>query len=123
MDGSKRSTKLNAFFTGFGKFKKIVFFDTLLEKLNKDQIIAVLAHEMGHYKRKHLLKMICASFAQTGLVFFFLSLILNNRGLFDAFSMTHTSTYASLVFFWFSLFPRQPHALCALQFHLPQARI
>jgi STE24 endopeptidase len=105
MDGSKRSTKLNAFFTGFGRFKKIVFFDTLMEKLSIDQIIGVLAHEMGHYKHKHLLKMICASFIQTGLLFFFLSLVMNNENLFAAFSMDHVSTYASLVFFGFLYTP------------------
>jgi len=105
MDGSKRSTKLNAFFTGFGKFKKIVFFDTLLETLNTQQIIGVLAHEMGHYKHKHLLKMIVASFLQTGIMFFFLSLILNNEGLFAAFSMSNVSVYASLVFFGFLYTP------------------
>jgi len=105
MDGSKRSTKLNAFFTGLGKFKKIVFFDTLMEKLSIDQIIGVLAHEMGHYKHKHLIKMICASFIQTGLLFFFLSLILNNENLFEAFSMSNISIYASLVFFGFLYSP------------------
>lgn len=105
MDGSKRSTKLNAFFTGFGKFKKIVFFDTLLEKLSADQIIAVLAHEMGHFKKKHLVKMIIASFFQTGLIFFFLSLILNNENLFIAFKMDQVSIYGSLIFFGFLYTP------------------
>ncbi|HEJ83424.1 MAG TPA: M48 family peptidase, partial [Desulfobacteraceae bacterium] len=61
MDGSKRSTKLNAFFTGFGKFRRIVFFDTLMEKLSTNEIVAVLAHEMGHYKKKHIFKMMAAS--------------------------------------------------------------
>lgn len=105
MDGSKRSTKLNAFFTGMGKFKKIVFFDTLVEKLSTPQIIGVLAHEMGHYKHKHLIKMLIASFLQTGILFYFLSLIMNNELLFSAFSMTHVSVYASLVFFGFLYAP------------------
>jgi STE24 endopeptidase len=105
MDGSKRSTKLNAFFTGLGKFKKIVFYDTLMETLSPEQIIGVLAHEMGHYKHKHLQKMICASFVQTGILFYFLSLIMNNPNLFNAFSMTHISTYAGLVFFGFLYTP------------------
>ncbi len=105
MDGSKRSTKLNAFFTGFGHFKKIVFFDTLLDTLNTPQIIGVLAHEMGHYKHKHLLKMIAASFLQAGIMFFFLSLILENESLFAAFSMSNVSIYASLVFFGFLYAP------------------
>jgi len=105
MDGSKRSSKLNAFFTGFGKFKKIVFFDTLLEKLGNRQTLGVLAHEMGHYKYKHLLKMLFASFLQTGILFFLLSRIINNENLFEAFSMTHLSIYASLVFFGFLYTP------------------
>jgi STE24 endopeptidase len=105
MDGSKRSTKLNAFFTGFGRYKKIVFFDTLLEKLTKEQIIGVLAHEMGHYKHKHLFKMICASFIQTGIIFYFLSLMMNNEAIFSAFGMSHVSIYASLIFFGFLYAP------------------
>jgi len=56
MDGSKRSSHGNAYFTGFGKSKRIVFFDTLLESLSHDQIIAVLAHELGHFKHKHIVK-------------------------------------------------------------------
>ncbi len=105
MDGSKRSTKLNAFFTGFGRYKKIVFFDTLLQKLTTSQITGVLAHEMGHYKHKHLAKMIFASFVQTGLIFYFLSLVMNNESIFAAFGMTHVSTYASLIFFGFLYTP------------------
>lgn len=105
MDGSKRSAKLNAFFTGFGRFKKIVFFDTLTKALTTQQIVGVLAHEMGHYKHKHLIKMLIASFIQTGVMFFLLSLIINNSKLFDAFGMENISTYASLVFFGFLYSP------------------
>lgn len=105
MDGSKRSSKLNAFFTGFGKFRKIVFYDTLMEKLSEDEIVAVLAHEMGHFKLKHIYKMLAASVIQTGIMFFLLSLILENRALFDAFSMEHVSIYASLIFFGFLYSP------------------
>ncbi len=105
MDGSKRSSKLNAFFTGFGKFRKIVFYDTLMEKLSDEEIVAVLAHEMGHYKLRHIYKMLAASVVQTGIMFFLLSLILENRQLFDAFSMEHVSIYASLVFFGFLYSP------------------
>lgn len=105
MDGSKRSTKLNAFFTGFGRFKKIVFFDTLTEALTSQQILGVLAHEMGHYKHKHLTKMVIVSFIQTGCMFFLLSLVINNARLFDAFGMENISTYASLVFFGFLYSP------------------
>jgi len=105
MDGSKRSAKLNAFFTGFGKFRKIVFFDTLLEKLGDDEIVAVLAHEMGHFKKKHILKMMVSSLLQTGLMFFLLSLFIENPNLFRAFQMDSLSVYASLVFFAFLYSP------------------
>lgn len=105
MDGSKRSSKLNAFFTGFGKFRKIVFYDTLLAKLNEPEIIAVLAHEMGHWKLNHLVKILSASIIQTGFMFYFFSIFLNNSSLADAFFMTETSIYSSLVFFGFLYAP------------------
>ena len=105
MDGSKRSTKLNAFFTGFGRFRRIVFFDTLVDKLSVYEIIAVLAHEMGHYKRKHIFKMMGASILQMGIMFYILSLFINNDGLFSAFKMEHLSVYASLIFFGFLYTP------------------
>lgn len=65
MDGSKRSSHGNAYFTGFGKTKRIVFFDTLIERLTPPEIEAVLAHEIGHFKRKHIVKMIAGQFALT----------------------------------------------------------
>ncbi len=105
MDGSKRSSKLNAFFTGFGRFRKIVFYDTLLEKLDDNEIIAVLAHEMGHYKRHHLFKMMAISTLHTGLLFFLLSCFLGNQALFSAFKMEHLSVYAGLIFFSFIFSP------------------
>jgi STE24 endopeptidase len=105
MDGSKRSTKLNAFFTGFGKFRKIVFYDTLMAKLSESEILAVLAHEMGHYKLHHIFKMIVASILHTGVLFYLLSLTINNQGIFAAFGMQHLSIYASLVFFGFLFSP------------------
>jgi STE24 endopeptidase len=105
MDGSKRSSKLNAFFTGFGKFRKIVFYDTLLNKLNEPEIVAVLAHEMGHYKLKHIVKMLFGSIIQTGIMFYFLSIFLDNTELSRAFFMEETSIYSSLVFFGFLYSP------------------
>ena len=105
MDGSKRSTRVNAFFTGFGRFRRIVFFDTLVDKLSTSEIVAVLAHEMGHYKLKHIFSMMVLSILQMGLMFFILSLFLGNRGLFDAFGMAQVSVYASLVFFGFLYTP------------------
>jgi STE24 endopeptidase len=69
MDGSKRSSHGNAYFTGFGKAKRIVFFDTLLERLNNNEIVAVLAHELGHFKRKHILQRL-VMMAALSLAFF-----------------------------------------------------
>ncbi|HEB69251.1 MAG TPA: M48 family peptidase [Desulfobulbus sp.] len=105
MDGSKRSNRLNAFFTGFGRFRRIVFFDTLMEKLTVDELVVILAHEMGHFKKKHILKMMVATILQTGLMFFILSLFIQNPGLFAAFGMEHISIYAGLVFFGFLYAP------------------
>jgi STE24 endopeptidase len=105
MDGSKRSTRLNAFFTGFGRFRRIVFFDTLVEKLSIREILAVLAHEMGHFKHKHIFKMMAASILQTGIMFFILSLFLGNQQLFAAFGMEHISIYGGLIFFGFLYAP------------------
>ncbi len=105
MDGSKRSTKANAFFTGFGKYKKIVFFDTLIEKLTTHELLAVLAHEMGHYKLHHILKNVVASVLQIGIMFFLFSLFLDNRELSRAFGVEHVSLHASLVFFGFLYSP------------------
>ncbi|MFZ5798950.1 MAG: M48 family peptidase [Desulfobulbus sp.] len=105
MDGSKRSTRLNAFFSGFGSFRRIVFFDTLLEKLSPGEIVAVLAHEMGHYRLRHVFIMLAVAVAQTGIMFALLSRFINNPGLFAAFRMEHLSIYASLIFFGFLFAP------------------
>ena len=105
MDGSKRSTKSNAFFTGFGKFRRIVLFDTLIEKHSIDELVSILAHEIGHYKKKHLLIHLLISSITSGIMFFILSFFLNNPGLFKAFKMEHTSIYASLFFFGFLYAP------------------
>jgi STE24 endopeptidase len=105
MDASKRSSKSNAFFTGFGKFRRIVLFDNLIEKHTVDELVSVLAHEMGHYKKKHIITSMIISILTTGLMFFILSLFLNNTGLFAAFKMENTSLYASLLFFGFLYAP------------------
>jgi STE24 endopeptidase len=99
MDGSKRSTKSNAFFTGFGKNKRIALFDTLIEKHTSDELVAVLAHEIGHYKKKHIPKNMIVSILHTGVMFALLSLFLQVPGLFEAFYMDDMSVYAGLVFF------------------------
>ncbi|MCG2712253.1 MAG: M48 family metallopeptidase [Candidatus Omnitrophica bacterium] len=105
MDGSRRSTKSNAFFTGFGRFRRIALFDTLIEKHTTDELVSVLAHEIGHYKKKHILKTMILSIGTAGLMFYILSNFLNNQGLFAAFKMEHVSVYAGLVFFGFLYTP------------------
>ncbi len=99
MDGSKRSSKANAFFTGFGKHRRIVLFDTLINNHTIQELVAILAHEMGHFKKKHILKMMMIGIIQTGVMFFLLSLFISYKGLFDAFYMEHMSVYAGLIFF------------------------
>jgi len=99
MDGSKRSTKTNAFFTGFGRTKRIALFDTLISKHTNQELVAVLAHEIGHYKKKHILQGIVISIAHTGLILFFLSVLLGSPVLYQAFYMEQSSVYAGLLFF------------------------
>ena len=99
MDGSKRSTKSNAFFTGFGKHKRIALFDTLIEKHSVAELVGILAHEIGHYKKKHILQGMLISILHTGVMFFLLSIFLSHKGLFDAFYMEDMSIYAGLIFF------------------------
>jgi STE24 endopeptidase len=105
MDGSRRSAKSNAFFTGFGKYRRIVLYDTLIAKHTIGELVSVLAHEVGHYKKKHIVKNIVVSVLTSGLMFFILSIFINNTGLFAAFSMQHLSIYASLLFFSFLYTP------------------
>ncbi len=99
MDGSKRSLKSNAFFIGFGKNRRIVLYDTLIKENSITELVAVLAHEMGHYKKKHVLKRTVAAIMQMGVLFFLLSLFISSQGLYDAFFMDQPSTYAGLIFF------------------------
>lgn len=99
MDGSKRSGKSNAFFTGFGKNKRIALFDTLIDNHSDEELVAVLAHEIGHYKKKHIIKNMAASILQTGVMFLLLSVFLNAAGLYEAFYMEQASVYAGLIFF------------------------
>lgn len=79
MDGSKRSSKGNAFFSGFGKRKKVVLFDTLIEKHSVDELTAVFAHEVGHFKKKHIVYSTLVSISTTGLILFLLSLMIFNQ--------------------------------------------
>lgn len=79
IDGSKRSSKANAYFSGFGPKKRIVLYDTLINDLTTSELVAVLAHEIGHYKRKHTFQMLLFSLLQTGFILFLFSLIINNK--------------------------------------------
>ncbi|MEM9439241.1 MAG: M48 family metallopeptidase [Pseudomonadota bacterium] len=105
IDGSKRSTKANAFFTGLGKHKKIALYDTLIKNNGVGELVAVLAHEIGHFKKKHIYQSMVLSILQMGVLFFLLGLFLNNQGLFDAFGVEGVSVYGSLVFFMFLFEP------------------
>jgi len=84
MDASKRSSKANAYFTGFGAKKRIVLFDTLISELDTDEIVAVLAHEIGHYKKKHTIQGIIQSVIFTGIMLFLLSWFLDNKEIAEA---------------------------------------
>lgn len=99
IDGSRRSAKANAYFTGFGKKKRIALFDTLVEQHTTDEITAIVAHEVGHHKCGHIPRMLIAAIAKTGLLYYLMGLFMNNERLFDAFGMQHTSVYAGLLFF------------------------
>lgn len=99
MDGSKRSTKANAYFTGFGRFRRIVLFDTLIQRHSKEELVAVLAHEIGHYKEKHIFRTLLVSIISTALTFYIFSLFMENPEIFKAFKMDNISIYASFVFF------------------------
>lgn len=99
MDGSKRSSKSNAFFTGFGKNKRIALFDTLIQKHTIPELVSVLAHEIGHYKKKHIIQGLIISILHMGLMFFLMSIFVTQPGLFDAFFMENVSVYAGLLFF------------------------
>ena len=105
IDGSKRSTKANAFFTGFGKNKKIALYDTLIQNNGVGELVAVLAHEIGHFKKKHIMQSMVLGILQMGVLFFLLGLFLNKRGLFEAFGVENVSVYGSLVFFTFLFEP------------------
>ncbi len=99
MDGSKRSSKSNAFFVGFGRNKRIALFDTLIEKHTVPELVAVLAHEIGHHKKKHVLQGTIISILHSGLLFFLLSIFLSSPSLYDAFYMDQQSIYSGLLFF------------------------
>ena len=99
IDGSKRSTKANAYFSGFGAKKRIVLYDTLIKDLSTDEIVAVLAHEIGHYKKKHVFINMLISIIITGFTLFLLSLFLDNKTLSEALSIQKPSFHIGLIAF------------------------
>jgi len=111
MDGSKRSRHSNAFFTGFGRFRKIVLFDTLIQQLAEPELEAVLAHEIGHYKKKHVVKMLAGSAAALLVGLFCLAALSRQQWLYRAFGFEVENIVPALllfgllsgaVTFWFS---------------------
>lgn len=105
MDGSRRSGKSNAFFTGFGRHRRIALFDTVVARLATGELVAVLAHEIGHYTRRHVLKGALLSVAHTGALLFAFSLMKDSRWLYEAFLVERASTHAGLLFFGILLGP------------------
>ncbi len=99
IDGSKRSTKANAYFSGFGKQKRVTLFDTLINKLNKEQIVAVIAHEIGHYKKNHIIFNLIFSIIQTGIMLYILSLLIYMPIFSEALNIENHSFHIALVTF------------------------
>lgn len=105
MDGSKRSGHSNAYFTGMGRFRRIVLFDTLIEQLEIEELAGVLAHEIGHFKKKHVLKRMISSLLFVGAGFFLLDLLMNWEALYLAFRFQEASLHALLVVLMFCSTP------------------
>ena len=99
IDGSKRSTKANAYFSGFGPKKRIVLYDTLQKELSEEEIVAVLAHEIGHYKKKHVLLTLLFSVLTTGIMLFLLSVVVNSPSLSQALGSQNSSFHLGLIVF------------------------
>ncbi|MEN8790131.1 MAG: M48 family metallopeptidase [Flavobacteriaceae bacterium] len=99
IDGSKRSTKANAYFSGFGREKRVTLFDTLLSDLEEEEIVAVLAHEVGHYKRHHIVVNLVVSVLLTGFTLYLLSVFINNPDLSLAIGVSQPSFHAGLIGF------------------------
>ena len=99
IDGSKRSTKANAYFSGFGPKKRIVLYDTLEKELSEEEIVAVLAHEIGHYKKKHVLLTLLFSVLTTGIMLFLLSVVVNSPSLSEALGSQNSSFHLGLIVF------------------------
>jgi len=99
MDGSRRSAHSNAYFSGFGKSRRIALFDTLLEKHSTEEIVSVVAHEVGHYKKKHIVTGTALGILETGFMLFIFNFFITDIELFNVFGVTQTSAYCGLIFF------------------------
>lgn len=99
MDGSKRTTKANAFFTGFGKLKRIVLFDTLITKHTVPELVAVLAHEIGHYRMSHIQRQLVVSILSLGVMLWLFSQAIQSTFLFEWFQVSRPSVYMGLFLF------------------------
>jgi STE24 endopeptidase len=105
IDGSKRSSKANAYFSGLGKKKKIVLFDTLITNHSVEELVAVLAHEVGHYKKKHIIQSYLTSILQTGIILFIMSLMIFNPALSFAFGGEQMAIHLNLIAFFILFSP------------------
>ncbi len=99
IDGSKRSSKANAFFSGLGKQKSIVLYDTLIEDNSEEELVAVLAHEVGHYKKKHIIQSLTISILQTGILLFILGWALNSPLLSQSLGVANAEFHIGLIAF------------------------
>ena len=105
IDGSRRSSKSNAYFSGLGGTKKIVLYDTLLEQQEEEEIVAVLAHEIGHYKHKHIYKSMAIGVLQMGIIFYLLGLFIGNEAIAQALGGEQASFHLGLIGFMILLTP------------------
>lgn len=99
MDGSRRSSKLNAFVSGLGKNRRVVLYDTLVEQCENGEVLAVLAHEIGHIKHRHLRNGLMVQFVYIGVLLYLFSLFVTSPSLYDAFFMQSRPVYAGIIFF------------------------
>jgi STE24 endopeptidase len=99
MDGSRRSAHSNAYFSGFGKSRRIALFDTLLDKHTTEEIVSVVAHEVGHYKKKHVITGTVLGILETGLMLYIFNYFMSDQALFDVFGVKEVSVYCGLVLF------------------------
>ena len=118
MDGSRRSTRSNAFFTGFGRSRRIALFDTLIAQHTVPEMVTILAHEVGHYKKRHIIQSTVLTILEMGLIMLLLSVILHSTAMYSAFFLQVTSVYAGLVILVF-IYPLVDFVLSAALWQSP----